>query len=490
MKYDGFISYSHAADGLLAPRLQSALHKLAKPWYKARALRAFRDETDLSASPGTWPSIERALRDSKQFILLASPQAASSKWVQKEIEFWLRERDLNSMVIVLTEGELRWDDAGKCFDPRHTDAIPSALAHAYRAEPLYVDLRFARTEEDLSLANPEFKRRVIPIAAKLHGKTPADLVSEEAREHRRTMRVRNSAIAALAILAIIAGLAAVVATYQAKEARLQAEEAQRQRRVAEEARDATERELLRAQGAELRAMLQRLDVLAGQPNPDADETQLERLRAERAEIVARLQAVTKEHQQKLGQAIGFRGNFDFLARFEGHAQSVKYLGFGLHIDPATDLALATPETIRNRYAFILTPDELEAVLNVVGLRRDEAKQALAASPVLRRISLQQFDVARLLPEVAEPIWERLVKRFPILLNPQTPSGVQTALLSLAFNVGTANRFWRPLEQPISEGDWHGVAEEIEALAKQGSHARFPGLAKRRQMEAELIRKSI
>ena len=483
MKYDGFISYSHAADGLLAPGLQSALHKLAKPWYKARALRVFRDETDLSASPGTWPSIERALKRSGQFILLASPRAASSKWVQQEIEFWLRERDLDSLVIVLTEGELRWDDAMSRFDLERTDAIPNTLAGAYRAEPLYVDLRFARSEDDLSFANPEFKQRIVPIAAKLHGKSPADLVSEEAREHRRTKRVRNSAIAALAILATIAVLAAVVATRQAAEA-------ERQRRVAVEAREATERELLRAQGAELRAMLQRLDVLAGQPNSDDDGPRLERLRAERVEIETRLQAVTKKHQRKLGAAIGFRGDFDFLARFEGHAQSVKFLGFGLHIDPATDLALSKPETIRDRYAFILTPDELEAVLNVVGLRGDEAKQALETSPVLRRIRLQQFDVARLVPDVATPIWSRLVQRFPMLLQPPTPPAVQTALVSLAFNVGTGNRFWQRMEKPISERNWDGVANGIEAMAKQGLHARIPGLARRRQIEANLIRSAL
>ena len=34
--YDGFISYSHAADGLLAPRLQSALKRFAKPWWHLR----------------------------------------------------------------------------------------------------------------------------------------------------------------------------------------------------------------------------------------------------------------------------------------------------------------------------------------------------------------------------------------------------------------------------------------------------------------------
>jgi hypothetical protein len=52
--YDGFISYSHAADDLLAPRLQAGLQRFAKPWWKRRVLRIFRDESSLSANPHLW----------------------------------------------------------------------------------------------------------------------------------------------------------------------------------------------------------------------------------------------------------------------------------------------------------------------------------------------------------------------------------------------------------------------------------------------------
>ena len=61
MKYNAFISYSHAADDQLAPSLQAALHKLARPWNRMRALRVFRDKTSLAASPELWPSIVDAL---------------------------------------------------------------------------------------------------------------------------------------------------------------------------------------------------------------------------------------------------------------------------------------------------------------------------------------------------------------------------------------------------------------------------------------------
>jgi hypothetical protein len=59
--YDAFISYSHAKDKPIAAALQSVVQKLGKPWYHRRALRVFRDDTSLSATPHLWPTIERAL---------------------------------------------------------------------------------------------------------------------------------------------------------------------------------------------------------------------------------------------------------------------------------------------------------------------------------------------------------------------------------------------------------------------------------------------
>jgi hypothetical protein len=49
-KYKAFITYSHA-DMSLATALQSGLHSFAKPWYQLRAIRVFRDQTNLSANP-------------------------------------------------------------------------------------------------------------------------------------------------------------------------------------------------------------------------------------------------------------------------------------------------------------------------------------------------------------------------------------------------------------------------------------------------------
>src|ERR1700680_2982101 len=53
--YDAFISYSHAKDKPIAGALQSVIQRLGKPWYRRRALRVFRDDTSLSATPHLWP---------------------------------------------------------------------------------------------------------------------------------------------------------------------------------------------------------------------------------------------------------------------------------------------------------------------------------------------------------------------------------------------------------------------------------------------------
>jgi len=118
--FDAFISYSHAADGKLATALQLGLHRFAKPFFKLRAIRVFRDETTLAMTPRLWPDIEKALRDSRFFILMADPLSAESEWVQKEVACWLRMARAENLLIVWTGGEVVWNNARKDFDWDHT----------------------------------------------------------------------------------------------------------------------------------------------------------------------------------------------------------------------------------------------------------------------------------------------------------------------------------------------------------------------------------
>ncbi len=231
-RYRAFISYSHAVDGKLAPALQSALQRFAKPWYQLRAFRIFRDEASLSANPGLWGSIQQSLSDSEFFILLASPEAARSPWVSKEATYWLSHKDRAKFLIGLTEGEITWNSSSNDFDwPRNT-AVPASLAKAFRDEPRYTDLRWAHAVEHVSLSHPRFRDCVADLAAPLHDRPKDDLVGEDVRQHRRTVRLVRSAIAVLMTLLLIAAVSAVVAIDQRNEAVAQRERAEHQTRVA------------------------------------------------------------------------------------------------------------------------------------------------------------------------------------------------------------------------------------------------------------------
>jgi hypothetical protein len=73
------------------PRTSQSRRRCSR-WYRRRALRVFRDDTSLSATPHLWPTIEQALGESRFLILLASPEAAASQWVNKEVDWWLAHR--------------------------------------------------------------------------------------------------------------------------------------------------------------------------------------------------------------------------------------------------------------------------------------------------------------------------------------------------------------------------------------------------------------
>jgi hypothetical protein len=240
--YDAFISYSHAKDKPIAAALQSVVQKLGKPWYRRRALRVFRDDTSLSATPSLWPSIEQALGQSRFLILLASPEAATSPWVSKEVAFWFEHKTADTLLIGVTGGELAWDNSVIDFARREGMALPPVLSGRFPTEPKWVDLRAYRDG-----ANPrdaKFTDLAATIAATIHGMPKEDLLSHEVRQQRRALTLAWSAAGALMLLAAAATGAGVVA-YGAQQKAVRAEQqalaerdkAERQTLIATEQRD-------------------------------------------------------------------------------------------------------------------------------------------------------------------------------------------------------------------------------------------------------------
>jgi hypothetical protein len=232
LKYDAFISYSHSADARVAAAVQSGLERLAKPWYRRRSLKVFRDDTDLTASPGLWSAIERAVDQSDAFVLIASPEAASSIWVEREVMRWRAAKPIDRLFVAVTDGCVLWDPQARDFDWTRTTAIPRTLGGFFTEEPLYVDLRFARNEDTANPRNPRFRTAVARLGAPLRGLTLDELISEDVRLHRRSVRLAVGAVVALVILAIAAVISAQLAVRWARlaERRLNTAIARRVRR--------------------------------------------------------------------------------------------------------------------------------------------------------------------------------------------------------------------------------------------------------------------
>jgi WD40 repeat protein len=253
--YDAFVSYSHEQDNALADALQSELQSFARPWYRPRALRIFRDETNLSATPGLWPTIERALEISDWFILMASPASASSPWVQKELQWWAAHRDADRILIALTDGEIRW--SGSDFDWSVTNAIPSLLSGTFSQEPFWIDLRKLRPPAPPEGAGSRLRLgdMVAEFAAPIHGRDKDTLVGEHVRYHRRTRRLVRTVLVSLTTLLIAAVVAAFVAIVQANNANIQRREAITQRDIATSRQLAANAELAAATDPQLAALL-------------------------------------------------------------------------------------------------------------------------------------------------------------------------------------------------------------------------------------------
>jgi WD40 repeat protein len=222
MAYDAFISYSHAADGRLAPALQVGLQRLARPWNHRWALRVFRDDTGLAVNPDLWGSIAGALDDSTYFVLLASPEARASPWVNREIEHFCGKHPAENILPVLTDGSLVWDTARGDYDPGASTALPPALVGRFTDEPRHLDLHWAREQTQLDLRHSRFREAVADLASPIHNMPKDELESEDIRRHRRAQRLVRGGASGLALLFVLSSILGAVAWQQRATARHEA----------------------------------------------------------------------------------------------------------------------------------------------------------------------------------------------------------------------------------------------------------------------------
>lgn len=185
----------------------------------------FRDVSDTGLNPSLWGTVQRQLDGSRWFVLLACPESAASQWVRREIDHWCGEKDTDTVLLVLTGGELEWDRAAGRFGGATTALAPDVAAR-FTSEPLHLDLRWTgELDRPPTLADGRFRAEMARLASPIRGLAPAELESEDVRLHRRARRLARGAVATLVALAIVATLAAVVAVRNANEAERRARQA-------------------------------------------------------------------------------------------------------------------------------------------------------------------------------------------------------------------------------------------------------------------------
>ncbi|HET9398913.1 MAG TPA: TIR domain-containing protein [Sphingomicrobium sp.] len=142
-RYWAFLSYAHT-DAKAAARLHAQLERFRVPvglvgkahplgTIPARLTPVFRDRQELAASSDLRREIAEALEKSNYFIVLCSPAAARSKWVDQEIREYRRLHGADRILAAILDGEpVCDDDRRECFPP--------ALREE-GVEPIAADLR-------------------------------------------------------------------------------------------------------------------------------------------------------------------------------------------------------------------------------------------------------------------------------------------------------------------------------------------------------------
>ena len=202
-KYQAFISYAHT-DEAAARRIHNALETFPIPADMDRAMRKkltpiFRDVTELTAHHSLSEKIQEAVKNSRFLIVLCSPSAKSSHWVNEEIKLFRRLHGESAILSVIVDG-----------DPE--TAFPPALTEDGR-EPLAANMT---TREG-------FRFGVSQLAASMLGVGLDRLVQRDTKRRRKRMQLITTG--ALLFAGLMGGMAwtAVDARDEAEISRSEAE---------------------------------------------------------------------------------------------------------------------------------------------------------------------------------------------------------------------------------------------------------------------------
>jgi WD40 repeat protein len=208
-RYAAFISYS-SKDAAFAKRLHRSLESYGIPntlgkfdllgggGKPNRIYPVFRDREELSAG-NLGERIEAALKVSGSMIVVCSPDAAASPWVEKEIDYFvdLGRRDRVFAIVA---------DTVPLLDTNGADTMPISIPPALRGNALADPKALEPLVADARKGKDGFRNACLKVVAGLIGVTPGQLID---RDRRRRVRQRLAIGVGVTVLTLVAALAAV-----------------------------------------------------------------------------------------------------------------------------------------------------------------------------------------------------------------------------------------------------------------------------------------
>lgn len=245
-RYAAFISYSHA-DMKVARWLHRAIENYRVPkslvgtqgdrgLVPARLRPVFRDEDELAGAAELGPKLQGALARSDALIVICSPNAACSHWVDQEIRSFKRLNP-DAPVFALIAAGVPGDGDQACFPAPLLFALDAAgdLDRSQPLEPLAPDLQ-------------KNERTVVKLKL-IAGLLGVPYAALYRRDQRRSRRIAAALLAfAFLLIVTLLGLSIAAFTY-ARMAVQQRNEAQAARKLAEDNADKAERRAWLAQVA-------------------------------------------------------------------------------------------------------------------------------------------------------------------------------------------------------------------------------------------------
>lgn len=243
--FDVFLSYSRK-DKAVAARLEDALESYRIPRGLrgvVRNLNVFRDEEDITAADDYYREIEQHLKGSAKLVVVCSPDARKSKFVEDEIRRFIRARGAQDIIPALVRGkpnnETTDEDEMAFPEPLCENRMP--LAANFLGSESYTG----------SLRKGPYRSAFFSLLAGINNidRRSLEQIDEKIRARRLALIL---SLASGVILALSIALVFAIKSRQ---------EAVRQRNIAEEQTRIATRERENAEAAQQKLQLQYLEAI-------------------------------------------------------------------------------------------------------------------------------------------------------------------------------------------------------------------------------------